>query len=177
MNQLLSNRMTLLVLVLVVSAALFPCAGRMQATEISGTISTTLTIMDDSELVGDVTCMVAGASCIKFGAPGIKLRLNGFTITDGDNPSSNCASPNFSEDGIQVSGQHDVAILGPGLVQSFAGLGISLLGSTKVKVEGVTVSDNCFSGIFLFGTTDSDIERNVSVRNSKGSQGNPCGGT
>jgi len=152
-------------------------ARRAQATDISGTVSTTLTIYEDSELVGDVTCMVAGAPCIAFGAPGIQLRLNGFTITDGANPSSNCASSSFIEDGIQVNAQHDVAILGPGLVHKFAGLGISLLGSTKVRVEGVTASDNCFSGIFLFGTTDSDIERNVSVRNSIGSKGNPCGGT
>jgi len=174
MNQFLSNRASLVVLAF--SALLF-CAGLTHATEISGTISTTLTIIEDSELVGDVTCMVAGAPCIAFGAPGIKLRLNGFTITDGANPSSDCASSSFTEDGIQVNAQHDVAVLGPGLVHKFAGLGISLLGSTKVRVEGVTASDNCFSGIFLFGTTDSDIERNISVRNSIGSKGNPCGGT
>jgi parallel beta-helix repeat protein len=149
----------------------------MQATEISGTISTTLTIFEDSELAGDVTCMVAGAPCIALGAPGIKLRLNGFTITDGANTSSNCATSNFTQDGIQINAQHDVAILGPGLVHKFAGLGISLLGSTKVRVEGVTASDNCFSGIFLLNTTDSDIERNLSIRNSIGSKGNPCGGT
>lgn len=174
MNQILSNRITRCVFSVL---ALLVCGPRAQATDISGTISTTLTIFEDSELVGDVTCMVAGAPCIAFGAPGIKLRLNGFTITDGANPSSNCASSNFTEDGIQVNAQHDVAILGPGLVHKFAGLGISLLGSTKVKVEGVTASDNCFSGIFLFGTTDSDIEKNVSVRNSIGSKGSPCGGT
>ncbi len=174
MNQILSNRIMRRVFCVL---ALFVCGARAQATDITGTISTTLTIFEDSELVGDVTCMVAGAPCIAFGAPGIKLRLNGFTITDGANPSSNCASSNFTEDGIQVNAQHDVAILGPGLVRKFAGLGISLLGSTKVKVEGVTASDNCFSGIFLFGTTDSDIERNVSVRNSIGSKGSPCGGT
>jgi parallel beta-helix repeat protein len=121
--------------------------------------------------------MVAGAPCIALGAPGIKLRLNGFTITDGANTSSNCATSNFTQDGIQINAQHDVAILGPGLVHKFAGLGISLLGSTKVRVEGVTASDNCFSGIFLLNTTDSDIERNLSIRNSIGSKGNPCGGT
>jgi len=174
MNQILSNRLTRCVFSVF---ALFVCGSRAQATDISGTISTTLTIFEDSELVGDVTCMVAGAPCMAFGAPGIKLRLNGFTITDGANSSSNCASSNFTEDGIQVNAQHDVAILGPGLVHKFAGLGISLLGSTKVKVEGVTASDNCFSGIFLFGTTDSDIEKNISVRNSIGSKGSPCGGT
>ena len=174
MSQVLSSRVTLSVFSVF---ALLVCGARAQATDISGNISTTLTIFEDSELVGDVTCNVAGAPCIAFGAPGIKLRLNGFTITDGANPSSNCASSNFTEDGIQVNAQHDVAILGPGLVHKFAGLGISLLGSTKVRVEGVTASDNCFSGIFLFNTTDSDIEKNVSVRNSIGSKGSPCGGT
>src|ERR1700682_1990816 len=174
MNQSLFNRIALVALVF---SALLLFAGRVSATEISGTISSTLTIMDDSELVGDVTCMVAGAPCISFGSPGIKLRLNGFTITDGANPSNNCARSNFAEDGILVSGPHHVAILGPGLVEKFAGLGISLRGSTKVKVKGVTASDNCFSGIFLFATTYSGIDRNISVRNSIGSQGSPCGGT
>lgn len=176
MSQFPSRRLRLFGFALA-AFALLPCAARMQATEISGTISTTMTLSEDSELVGDVTCMVAGAPCLVIGAPGIRLRLNGFTITDAANTSIHCAGSIFSEDGIQVSGQYDVAILGPGLVQKFAGLGISLLNSTKVKVEGVTVSDSCFSGIFLLGTTDSEIERNVSVRNSIGSKGSPCGGT
>src|SRR6202795_2099263 len=138
MSRVLSSRITLSVFSVF---ALFVCGPRAQATDISGTISTTLTIFEDSELVGDVTCMVAGAPCITFGSPGIKLRLNGFTLTDGANPSSDCASSSFTEDGIQVNAQHDVAVLGPGLVHKFAGLGISLLGSTKVRVEGVTTSD------------------------------------
>jgi hypothetical protein len=175
MNQSLLRRITLTVLFLFAVAL---CAARVPATEIpGGTTMSTITISDDSELTGDITCMVAGAPCIAFGASGIKLRLNGFTITDGANASTTCATSNFSEDGIVVNAQHDVAILGPGLVQKFAGLGIALLSSSKVKVKGVTVSDSCFSGIFMFATTDSDIERNVSVRNSVGSQGNACGGT
>lgn len=47
---------------------------------------TTLTIFDDSELAGDVTCAVplttSGANpCIFFGVDHIKLRLNGHTLT------------------------------------------------------------------------------------------------
>ena len=92
MNQLLSNRLTVRVLVLAVSV-LFPCAARMhgaarmRANEIpGGTIFTTLTIYEDSELTGDVNCTVPptkpGANpCISFGADHIKLRLNGHTIT------------------------------------------------------------------------------------------------
>ncbi len=176
MNQSLSNRVTLVVLAF---SALLLCAGRTHATEISGTISTTLTIYDDSELVGDVTCKVADAPCIAFGAPGIKLRLNGFTITGRANPPIGCTPTSKfpSEDAIDVVNQHHVAILGPGLVQKFASVGIFLGSASKVRVKGVTTSDNCFSGILLSGTTDSDIEKNVSVRNSIGSQGFACGGT
>jgi hypothetical protein len=125
--------------------------------------------------------MVTDAPCIKFGAPDITLDLNGFTMTGRAEPPAGCTTTaNFFsafEDGIDVVGQHDVAILGPGRVQKFARVGIFLGNATKAKVREVTVSDNCFSGIFLAGTTDSDIARNVSVRNSIGSQGFPCGGT
>jgi hypothetical protein len=38
--------------------------GSAYATDISGSISTTLTITDDSKLVGDVTCTVSGLPCI-----------------------------------------------------------------------------------------------------------------
>lgn len=152
-----------------------------QAAEIGGTITTTVTIDKDSELVGNVTCMVADAPCIKFGAPDITLRLNGFTITGRAEPPARCATTAtfFStfEDGIDVVSQHDVAILGPGIVQKFARVGIFLGSAIRAKVRGVTVADNCFSGIFLSGTTDSDIVKNVAVRNSIGSQGFPCGGT
>src|ERR1700737_1253092 len=118
MSQILSSRITLSVFSVF---ALFVCGARAQGADISGTISTTFTIFEDSEHVSDVTCMVAGAPCIAFGAPGIKLRLNGFTITDGANPPSKCVSTtNFPpEDGIQVNGQHDGEILGPGIVQKF----------------------------------------------------------
>ena len=176
MNRLISNRIIPSVLVLALSA-FFPFAARIQAKEISGTISTTLTIFEDSELVGGVTCKVMGNPCIDFGASGIKLRLNGFKITE---ETPGCTPDTSSQDGIDVGdivSLHDVAILGPGLVQGFGGFGIGIFGSSKVKVEGVTASDNCFSGIILVGTTDSDIERNVSVRNSMGSEGAPCGGT
>ena len=154
--------------------AFFVCSARVQATEISGTISTTLTIYNDSELVGDVKCMVAGNPCIDFGASGIKLRLNGFTITE---DITGCTSGTSSQDGIDVASVHDVAIVGPGLVQKFGGFGIGVFSSSKVRVEGVTASDSCFSGIILVGSMDSDIERNVFVRNSSGSEGAPCGGT
>ena len=171
MSKILCSRITLSVLSVF---ALFVCGARVQATEISGTYSTTLTISDDSELVGDVKCNVAGNACIQFGASDIKLRLNGYSITE---EITGCTPGTSSQDGIDVGGVHDVAIVGPGLVQKFGGFGVGVFGASKVKVEEVTASDNCFSGIILVGSMDSDIERNVLVRNSSGSEGAPCGGT
>src|SRR6266404_5884015 len=55
MNQFPPNRMAIAALGVL---ALFVCAERAQATDISGTISSTLTIFDDSQLVGDVSCTV-----------------------------------------------------------------------------------------------------------------------
>lgn len=145
-----------------------------QAVQISGTISSTLTINDDSELVGDVTCSVEGGPCIVMGTAHTKLNLNGFTIAG---TIAGCTPDTSSNDGIDVLGLNDVAILGPGLIQGFGGFGIFLFSDTKAKVERVTVTDSCFSGIILVSTTDSDIEKNVSVGNAMGSEGGPCGGT
>jgi hypothetical protein len=52
-----------------------------RAEDISGTITTTLTITDDSKKLVTVTCTVTGAACIAFGAGGLTLDLNGFTMT------------------------------------------------------------------------------------------------
>ncbi len=64
--------------------------GSVQAMDISGAITTTRTITDQSRLVGNVNCTVVGAPCIKFGASNIKLRLNGFTISGQANPTFGC---------------------------------------------------------------------------------------
>ena len=150
------------------------CAERTTATEISGTISTTLTIFDDSKLVGDVTCAVDSGPCILIAASHVKLSLNGFTLAG---TIAGCTPSTSADDGVDVIGLSDVAIFGPGLIQGFGGFGIFLLQDTGVKIERVTITDSCFSGIILVATTDSDIEKNVSVRNSMGSENGPCGGT
>ena len=48
---------------------------------ISGTIGATRIITQNARLTGNVTCTVNSAPCIQFGAPGLMLNLNGFTIT------------------------------------------------------------------------------------------------
>src|SRR5712691_8151245 len=50
-------------------------SGAAHATDISGTISSTLTIFEDSQLAGDVSCTMVGTPCVVFGAPDIVLSL------------------------------------------------------------------------------------------------------
>jgi nitrous oxidase accessory protein NosD len=155
--------------------SLIVCAGNTCAMDIGGTISTTLTITDNSQLVDDVTCTVTGAPCIVVGAPNVTLELNGFTMTGQADQQTACSGGgNGAEPGIAVNTQMGVEIHGPGLVKQFRGFGITLVNSIGAAIIGVTTSTNCFSGIFLSGGSDHRIERNVSVRNGNGTS--PCGG-
>lgn len=160
--------------------ALFVCAGSGHATDIGGTISTTLTVTEDSQLVDDVTCTVTGLPCIAIGAPHVTLELNGFTMTGQADAQTACnGGPSTFvatalENGIDLQAQADIAIHGPGLIQQFRGAGIFLNKSSGVKVTGVTVSTNCLSGILVGGGSDNDLRGNISVRNGNGTF--PCGG-
>jgi hypothetical protein len=165
--------------------ALFACVGSVHARDIGGTISTTLTITEDSQLVDDVTCTVTGAPCIAIGASNVTLELNGFTMTGQADAQTACNGgpstfPTPIEDGIDVQGQTGVAIRGPGLIQRFRGPGIFLhkntsgVASSGATVTGLTVSTNCFSGILVGGGYGHEISGNISVRN--GNATFACGG-
>lgn len=160
--------------------ALFTCAGRALATDISGNISSTLTIYDDSRLVGDVTCTVAllKAPCIVLAADDITLKLEGHTITGPVVPPTNCSLPTDSTFGVGifVNGQEDVKIQGPGVIQNFERWGILLSSSTHVIVERVTANRNCWSGMQTSGASDSIFEEDVWANNAAGSNGAACGG-
>ena len=153
------------------------------AADISGNISKTMTITEDSRLVGDVTCTIAvvKAPCIVIGASHVKLNLNGFTITGPVDPLtelSNCSvpAPGPFGVGVEVAGQTDVKIEGPGIVQKFQRWGIFLLSSTRVTVKHVTANYNCWSGMQTVGTSESNFEENIWANNAVGSHGAPCGG-
>lgn len=185
MNQLFFNRMMIVVSIFF---ALLLWTGRTSATEISGTISTTLTIMDDSELIGDVTCnvplTVPGANpCISFGADHITLRLNGHTITGPVTPPTGCSFETDSMFGVGIAAidRSDVTIEGPGVIQHFErwGILVGLTGhpSSHVTVRKVTAFRNCWSGMQTFGTSESKFEENVFASDAGGSNGANCGGT
>jgi len=161
---------------LLVGIAVLLCAGAAAAADIRGTISSTLTITDDSQLVGDVTCTVTGASCITFGGSGLTLKLNGFSLTGQADATTGCnGGSTAGESGILISGRRGNIVQGPGIVQRFRGHGIQIAaGSTRVLVSLVSISTNCLSGIFVAASFDNELEGNIAVRN--GNAGAPCGG-
>jgi len=165
--------------------SVFVFIGAAKAEQISGIITATRTITENSELVGDVICVVADAPCINLGASNITLKLNGFTITGRAEPPNNCIpappAPFAPEDGISSLLMNNVTILGPGIVQKFRRHGVILTGNQSstgfgLSVRRLTVNQNCYSGIFMNGVINSDILDNVSVRNSSASGIRPCGG-
>jgi hypothetical protein len=144
---------------------------------VSGLITRTYVIVEDTDLTGDVTCDVTGAPCFSFGASGVELRLNGFTITGKADPTTACAGAPLTanEGGILTNNQNRVRVHGPGLIQRFRQHGVWVAGSQDVRVENLTASTNCGSGVFIaanaFGTL---VEGVTAVRN--GSAAAPCGG-
>jgi polygalacturonase len=169
---------TCLSLALAIAASAFGPAARA-ADRVAGTITRTYTIVEDTDLTGDVTCQVAdGTACFAFGAPGVELRLNGFTVTGKADPTTGCGGVLITgENGISTAGQAGVSIHGPGLVQRFRIHGVAVLGSSDVRIDGITASTNCGAGVFVnalsFGTI---VEGVTSLRNGSTSAGASCGG-
>lgn len=154
-------------------------ANALFAEDISGLISTTRMIRENSRLVGDVTCTVTGAPCIQFASSHIELRLNGFTITGLADANTACGgtTATATETGINSGTQADVEVRGPGIVQRFRGDGILFNGTLQGKVEGVTATTNCMSGIRVAATSSRiTLGSNVAVRNGSAVANLSCGG-
>ena len=159
-----------LMLLLVVSAS------TSQAAKISGTISTTMAITEDSQLTGDVTCKVTGGSCISMAASHITLDLNGYTITGLSDAQVGCSGAGTGTDsGIGSLNQMGIKVRGPGIIENFKGHGIVFSNVSASTITGVTTATNCFSGIFLTGGSSlNELDGNISIRNGNGT--NACGG-
>jgi len=158
---------------IVISAAALLMTAR--AAEISGKISTTMTLTEDSVLKGDVTCTVTGAACIVLNAPSVTLNLNGYMITGQGDPQTGCSGgATGGEAGIVVNSQVGVSIQGPGVVQRFRNSGILINTSSGTTVNGVTTAMNCLSGILVAGGAANELSNNISIANGNGS--NACGG-
>src|SRR5215472_3088927 len=169
------NRVRIFCATVVAAAGLVCGVGTARATDLKGTITNTVTIFDDSRLVGDVTCAVpltlSGANpCIAFGTDHIKLTLNGHTITGGITPPTGCSLPTDAKFGvgILVAGRSDVEIQGPGVIEKFERWGILLASSDHVTVRKVTVDRNCWSGMQTISTSESKFTEDNWVNNAAG---------
>lgn len=169
-----SSRLLLAGTIAVVAVVPLPA---LAADRVSGTLTQTYVIVEDTELIGDVICNVAnGIPCFAFGASGVELRLNGFTITGRGDAITGCGGVSTGgESGVTTNNMNRVVIRGPGLVQRFRGDGLTVTGSTDARVEDLTTSTNCMSGVRIVGTSFGTLVQNVvSVRN--GAATPPCGG-
>ena len=80
-----------------------------------------------------------------------------------------------NETGVFTNSLSRVAVRGPGLVQRFRGDGVWVFGSTDARVEDLTVSTNCLSGVRVAATSFGTlVQNNTAVRN--GSPTASCGG-
>ena len=168
---------------LAAAACLVFGVGIAHATDLKGTITDTVTIFDDSQLVGDITCAVPmtlnGANpCIAFGTDHIKLKLNGHTISGGVTPPTNCSLPTDTKYGvgIMVSGRTDIEIQGPGIIQEFERWGILLASSDHITVKKLTVNRNCWSGMQTSSVSESKFTEDNWINNAAASNGAACGG-
>jgi hypothetical protein len=147
--------------------------GVAQATDITGTIPSTLTITTDSQLTGNVICGVTTANpCIKFGNPGIKLKLNGFSMT-GQGKRDSCTlteGPGGApgQSGIDTNGKKNVSIEGPGVVTRFNDIGIVVSGNNS-SVQGVAITSSCREGIRVLGSYNAVVGNSISRASLSGS--------
>jgi hypothetical protein len=161
------------------AASVVALAAPAAADQVSGTITRTYMIVEDTDLVGDVTCDVAAnTACFAFAASGVELRLNGFTMTRRADAATGCSGAHFPlEAGVVTNGANRVRVRGPGMIQRFRGRGVTVIGSSDARVEELTISTTCSSGVFIAGDSFGTlIERVVAVRNGSSAPGIPCGG-
>jgi hypothetical protein len=146
---------------------------------VSGTITRTFSIVVNTQLTGDVTCAVAdGTPCFSFAVPGVELRLNGYTMTGKGDPVTGCGGAvTPGEVGITTNAQRGAVVRGPGLVQRFRNHGVQVAASDGARIEGITVSTNCGSGIFVPATSfNTLVQENTALRNGSSNPGLSCGG-
>lgn len=169
----------LLTALLIVGAVSVGLTRQGRPDSVSGTITRTFSIVADTDLTGDVTCEVAdGTPCFSFAVPDVQLRLKGFAVTGKGNPTTGCGGTvTAGEVGVTTNGQSRVGISGPGLIQRFRHHGVLVAASFDTRLEALTVSTNCGSGIFVLASSVGTlIEGNTAVRNGSSVAGQACGG-
>jgi hypothetical protein len=163
----------------VLTASLTFVVPALAADEVSGVITRTYVIVENTDLIGDVVCDVANnTACFSFGAPNVELRLNGFSITGRGDATTGCGGGFANgEAGVITNSQAGVSVRGPGLIQRFRGDGVTVGGSTNATVQDLTLSTNCMSGVRVLATSFGTlVQANVAVRNGSSNPNLLCGG-
>jgi parallel beta-helix repeat protein len=156
------NNTTLLLL------ALLLARGMAQGANLSGLISSTKTIHNNSKLTGDVTCG-AIAPCIMFGAPNLQLNLNGHTITGNNGALDHCTGTTGGP-AISTGGMDGATIQGPGIITQFQGFtGIGVTGNNSI-VNQVVVTGTCGNGISVRGSNNVISSNSISRFSLSGAQ-------
>ena len=164
--------------VVAIAIACFPSPASA-ADRVSGVLTSTFVIVEDTELVGDVTCDVPNNTpCFSFGASRVELRLNGFSITGKGDAVTGCGGTNSANEfGITTNNMNRVSVRGPGVVKQFRADGIFITGSADSRVVDLTLATNCMSGIRIAATSFGTlVENNVAIRNGASNPGLSCGG-
>jgi len=119
------------------------------------------TITKDTKLQSNLTnCPNNG---IVIGADHITLDLNGHTI-DGDGERvENCPPETPCDVGVFNEGHNGVRVKG-GSIREFE-LGVSVLGARDNRLHHLSSSHNTFTGIIVFDSTDSQVDRNSASDN------------
>jgi parallel beta-helix repeat protein len=147
------------------------------ADQVSGTLTRTYVIVEDTDLIGNVTCAVPdGSACFSFGASGVELRLNGFSVTGRGDAITGCGGTSVAtEGGVNTNSMNRVVVRGPGLIQRFRGDGIFVFASTDARIENLVISTTCQSGVRIAATSFNTLVQGItSVRSGNGTAA--CGG-
>jgi large repetitive protein len=108
------------------------------------------TIVSNLKLDHDLTCAGDG---LVVGADGIRIDLNGYTITGSG-----------TGNGVLAVGRTAVVIIG-GTIKHFT-IGVQLAASNGVTIKEIRVTDNR-DGIFLIGSSGNTIKENTAWQNSR----------
>jgi hypothetical protein len=93
-----------------------PAPRRRRPTGVSGVITRTYVIVEDTELTGNVTCEVANATpCFSFGAAGVQLRLNGFSITGRADAITGCGGTSVNGGAGIITVRENVVVGNPAI--------------------------------------------------------------
>jgi parallel beta-helix repeat protein len=119
-------------------------------------------VTEDVTLTSDLDC--GNGEGLIVGASGVTINLNGYSISSGDDASSEDLSMDYDgSSGILVSNADDVAITGLGEIIGFD-RGVTFMGSSGGQVTDLQLADNGI-GVLMSGSTGTELSRNTITNN------------